>query len=253
LRNASDQIGARSESWNQAVFRFVVRAHERLGIDVNDRATTWPDSVFAAPKNANHEADAPNRWQLLFLILATGILAWSRKWPVVVFALALACGFLSFCAYLKWQPFQARLLLPLFVLASPVVGLAGEKLRFGIVQVALCLFLLTNARLATLQNWTRPLQGPRSVLHTPREEQYFNDMVQFGSRAAYEAAVELVVATGCRIVGIDINNNQLEYPLQVLLRGRIPDVKFVHSNVRNVSYRYLQPVPEVPCAITFPP
>jgi len=249
LRNTSDQLGARSESWNQAVFRVVLRAHERLGIDVNDRATTWPDSVFAAPKNANHEADAPNRWHLLLTILATGVLIWTRKWPAVFFVAALACGFLSFCAYLKWQPFQARLLLPLFVLASPVIGLAAEKLRFSIVQIALCLFLLMNARLPALQNWTRPLQGPRSVFHTARDEQYFNDLGQFGNRANYDRAVELIATSSCRIVGIDINTNQLEYPLQALLRRRIPDVKFLHSNVRNISYRYSPPVRETPCAV----
>jgi hypothetical protein len=249
LRNVSDQLGARSESWNQSVYQFVMRSHQWLGIDVNAPATTWPGTTFAAPRNANHEADVPNRWHLLLVILAAAVSVWTRNWRAALFALALACGFIAFCAYLKWQPFLSRLFLPLFVLASPIVGIAAEKLRFAAIQVALCLFLLSTARLPALENWTRPLRGPHSVLHTPRDEQYFNDMVQFGDHAPYFRAVDRVAASGCKAVGIDININQLEYPLQDLLRRRMPDVQFVHVAVHNASSRYASPVSATPCAI----
>ncbi len=195
LRNVSEQLGGRSDWWNQGVYQFIVRAHATLGIDVNDRATTWADGTFVAPRNANHEANAPNRWHLILLILAAAVLVWTRNWRALLLAIALACGFLSFCVYLKWQPFLARLFLPLFVLGSPLVGLAAEKLRFTLIQIAFCLFLLSNARLPALQNWTRPLQGPRSVFHVPREEQYFGDMTQFGNRELYLHALDLVAGS----------------------------------------------------------
>ncbi len=40
LRNLSEQLGGRSERWNSLVFRAVTRAHQLLGIDVNDPSTT---------------------------------------------------------------------------------------------------------------------------------------------------------------------------------------------------------------------
>jgi 4-amino-4-deoxy-L-arabinose transferase-like glycosyltransferase len=36
LRNFSEQLGARSAKWNEGVYHFVLQAHQRLGIDVND-------------------------------------------------------------------------------------------------------------------------------------------------------------------------------------------------------------------------
>src|SRR5260370_40947298 len=68
LRNLSEQFGARSAAWNEGVYNLVVHAHRRLGIDVDDPRTTWRWSSFAPPTNANHEANAPNRWHLAILL-----------------------------------------------------------------------------------------------------------------------------------------------------------------------------------------
>ena len=260
LRNLSEQLGARSARWNQGVYRFVVHAHQRLGMDVNDPATTWRGSSFAPPANANHEANAPNRWHLAILLVVAMALIFRalgrRDRQRALYALGLLCAFVAFCAYLKWQPFLARLLLPLFVLGAPLAALAAEigarapgPARRWLIQLPLCLFLLANARLPLLENWVRPLKGPRSVLHTPRDVQYFADMSQWNNQASYWKTVDLLAASNCETVGIDIRNLQLEYPLQALLRERKPATRFLHTGVDNVSARYAQPVAAQPCAI----
>jgi hypothetical protein len=53
-------------------------------------------------------------------------------------------------------------------------------------------------------------------------------MVQWNNRASYREAVAQVAAGGCTNVGIDITENQLEYPFQALLRERNPAVRFSH-------------------------
>src|SRR5207253_4798943 len=110
--------------------------------------------------------------------------------------------------------------------------------RSRILQLALCLLLLNNARPFLFENWTRPLEGPHSLLHEPRDLAYFNDMGQWNNRESYLRAADLTVQSGCKNVGIDINHNQLEYPFQALVRERVPDARFVHVGVTNVSARY---------------
>ena len=247
LRHTAEQLGARSSRWNQAVFDFVLATHRTLGIDPDDPSDTWRGASFAPPVNANHEANAPNRWHLAILCVAA---LWSlfrartRAW----YFLTLWCGFVAFCAYLKWQPYMARLVLPLFVLGAPLAAIL-EEIRPVWIQAVLCLFLLNNARPALLENWIRPLSGPHSILRRSRNEMYFNDMGQWNNAASYPAAVDALRPSGCTTVGIDINNFQLEYPLQVLLRQANPRIQFVHTGVANPSMKYPPPVRAHPCAI----
>jgi 4-amino-4-deoxy-L-arabinose transferase-like glycosyltransferase len=260
LRNASEQLGGRSDKWNREVYEWTVRAHQRLGIDVNDPATTWRWATFLPPLNANHEANANSKWHLLILGIAGGIVTWrairSRNPEQPLYALALLCGLAAFCAYLKWQPFEARLLLPLFVAGSPVAGMALDRgLQAGssfsrlLVQVALCVFLLSVARLPLLENWVRPLRGPKSVLRVPRGDQYFSDMSQWNNAPTYQKTVRLLASLECPVIGIDATNLSLEYPLVALLREEKPQTRFLPTGVRNASTRFRPPVSGEPCAI----
>ena len=101
-----------------------------------------------------------------------------------------------------------------------------------------------------LDNWVRPLKGPGSILHRSRESQYFSDTHQFGAlEVPYTAARNLSTRSGCGVIGIDINQFQLEYPLQALVRDARPDAQFVHVGVEDPSRKYAPPVAQPPCAI----
>jgi hypothetical protein len=249
VRNASDQLGARSDGWNHGVYDVALTIHRALGIDIDDPATTWRQSSFGPPVNANHEANAPNRWHLAILAALAVWLIVRRDRQRAIYAAALLCGFLAFCGYLKWQPYFSRLLLPLFVLASPLAAVVEDLAGHGIPQIVFCLFLLNNARPALLENWVRPLKGPNSVLSVPRDRQYFSDLGQWNNRDSFLDAVDLLARSKCETVGVDISHLQLEYPLEALLRERNPGVRFLHTGVENASSRYAQPVPDAPCAV----
>lgn len=252
IRNTSEQLGERSPSWNHAVFRAAMALHRALGIDPQDPDTTWPGSRFGPPLNANHEANANNRWHLLLLAIAAAFAIVTRKRSWTLYSGGLLAAFLLFCFYLKWQPFLARLELPLFVLAAPLAAVFLETLRPAILSIVVCLFLLSGVRPALLQNWTRPLKGPQSLFVTRRDDNYFRDMVQWDNRSSYLEAVDLTARSGCTDVGIDINQNQVEYPFQALLRERNPAVRFVHTGVENASARYTPSGQRRPCAVFCP-
>lgn len=253
LRHTSEQLGARSDRWNQFVFHFVNRAHSLLGIDVNDPATTWPFTSYRPPRNANHETDVPNRIALLILTTLGCLLLLrsfrGRDRRRALYAASIVAAFIAYCAYLKWQLFMGRLLLPLFVLGSPLTSVIEELLTPTILQIAACLLMLDSARLPVLENWVRPLRGPSSVLHANRDSQYFADMTSWGNAASYRETVRQLSVIKCGVIGIDITHFQLEYPLQALLREQNPGVLFVHTGVSNASKRYAPSVPAQPCAV----
>jgi hypothetical protein len=241
LRHTSEQLGARSPRWNQSVYDAAIRVHRTLGLDPDDPDTTWPGARFAPPVNANHEANANNRWHLLLYAFAAIFAIASRNRTWSLYAGGLFTAFLIFCFYLKWQPFLARLELPLFVLGAPLAAWFLSRLRYPAIAAVVCLFLISNARLPLFENWTRPLKGPHSLFVTARDDNYFNDMSQWNNRASYLESVDRTARSGCNLVGIDITENQLEYPFQALLRERNPKVRFVHA-----------PTAPLPCAVLCP-
>jgi hypothetical protein len=243
IRHTSDQLGDRSQRWNQAVFHAATRLEDALGIDPNDRETTWPGARFAAPVNANHEANANNRWHLLLLAIAMIFGLATRKKTWILYGAGVFTGYLLFCFYLKWQLFMGRLELPLFALAAPIAGAFLETIGPAVVPMVVCAFLLVNTRLPLFQNWTRPVTGPQSLFRTARNDNYFRDMAQWDNRASYLSAIDLTARSGCTAVGIDIARNQLEYPFQALLRERNPAVRFWHVGVDH---------PPRPCAVFCP-
>jgi hypothetical protein len=240
LRHFSEGVGMRSEAWNRGVYKAVLRVHAALGIDPNDRRTTWQDGQFGPPVNANHETNANNRWHLLlFAVTGVALMFW-RKWDWLCFFGSIVVAYLLFCGYLKWQPFMTRMLLPLFVMAAVVSGLVLERMEWTWLQILVCLFLLNNTRPYLLENWTRPLKGPRSILKIAREDGYFADMTVYGNKNEYIEAVRRTLQSGCERVGIDDKVFPLEYPYEALLRAANPRIRFEHVGVMNASARYRQ-------------
>jgi len=244
LRHSTEQLGARSDRWNQGVFDTVVSMHRKLGLDVNDPAATWVWTKYERPRNANHETNAPNRWHLAILALCFVVMPW-RNPRLFIYLCGLIAGFILFCAYLKWQPYMARMFLPLFVLASPAVMIV----RPNLLQLALVLLLLDTAKPYLLENWVRPLNGPNSILRTTRDSQYFNDLHLWNIQAKTLDEVNAAANSGCSLIGIDINELQLEYPFEALLRERNPQVQFIHVNVTNQSKKYEISNQPKPCRV----
>lgn len=249
IRHLSDQLGARSDHWNQQVYQTALTLHRTLSLDPNDPSTTWPWTHFDPPRNANHEANANNRWHLLLLLLSLPVALILRSRRALTHAAALFTGFLVFCFYLKWQPFMSRLELPLFVLSAPLAALLLLAIPHRLAAAALCLFLLNNSRPYLLENWTRPLKGPNSILNTPRDLAYFNDMSQWNNRESYVQSAQQVIQSRCNTIGLDITRNQLEYPFIALVRAQNPAAHFQHTGVTNASARYAPPNPLPHCAI----
>jgi hypothetical protein len=231
LRHASEQLGTSREQWNRSVYDLVVRAHHALGLDPQDPDTTWRWSRYEPPRNTNHEVDANNRWHLLMIVVAVLWAAARKDLRWIRYAAGLLGGFLLYCWYLKWQPFQARMEIPLFILASVLAAWFMECLRPAWLALILCAVLINGARPALFQNWLRPLKGPQSLWTSSRKRDYFRDIAQMNNQASYFQSVDQVARSGCALVGLDISENPLEYPFQALLRARRPDVQFMHTGI----------------------
>ncbi len=182
--------------------------------------------------------------------LGTGLtgLQQARKTGVFEYSLVILAMFVLFVFLLKWQPWNSRLHLPLFILIAPVVGKVLDRTNYERLTAYLSSFLLITALFWLLFNETRPLAGQDTLFNTPRLDQYFWSRPDL--YPDYVAASQQIAAQNCPQVGLHLGGDDWEYPLWVLLAPQQVEIRSV--GVENESRSRPLPNPQFsPCAILY--
>ena len=248
LRNVTLEATLRP-AWSDAIYEAVVGVHRALGLDPNDPATTWESTEYKPAYVSNHEGASANVRHSLLLALALFWLMWRRKVDLAAgLLLGAAAAFLLFCLVFKWQPWHARMHLPLYMAVCPVLGFWAAKALPRWLAVMMLAWLVVNIRPSVLHNALRPLGTERSAFTTERYKQYFVDLPW--DEDAYRLGANLAARSGCRRVGIDISMLPHEYPLMERLRDLAPETQFRHLGVTNSSKKYEDRAPfDEPCVV----
>jgi hypothetical protein len=249
LRNGALELVLPLRWWNDRVDEAVRTLHVLIGMMPSDPRTTLSNQRFHLTIRHDHEDQAPAPI-LALLILVASIMFIVRREPERRLPLAyLACvglAFFLFCAALKWQPWHARLHLPMLVLACAAVGLAIERYAPRAAQAPLVLLVMLAALPNVFKNPSRPVWGADNIFTLPREPQYFANRPEFF--LPYRAAVARLAALPCHRVGLIISYDGWEYPLWALLKRAAPDAQIEHVGVRNYTGKYADPSFD-PCVI----
>ena len=239
IRNISLHLGTPSLRVNSGIEFAVRKFHRILNIDINDPRTTWPRKFqFQVPGPSLHEDGAGNLLHLSLILAVIFLFFISkeiRSSPALLsYLTALFSGFVLFCTLLKWQPWNSRLQLPLFVLASPFVAVVLCKRLSEKVIVTIAFVLLLSALPWVLFNSSRSLMGDQSIWNRTRLDQYFNNRPEL--RNAFFGAVYFLKSKQCSQIGLDIGTNDWEYPLWPLLNPAAnAAIRIEHVNVKNAS------------------
>jgi hypothetical protein len=242
VRNLSLHVGTPFPIVNTAFERAIERGHAWFGMDVNDPRSTrlYSLSHFDIVGTSTDPDRTGNPLHLALILAAVAVIAvgGGRRLSSGLgrYILALVLAVVLFSLLLKWQPWHSRLHLPLFVLASPLVGVASD--RFGRLSLAVAAVLMTVFAMRPLTvNRLAPLVGPHTVLNTPRIHQSFQS---FGNQPSqrelgYVGAAEFLRSRKCADVGLLLGWDDWEHPLWVLLangRGRIEHVAVTNRSAR---------------------
>jgi hypothetical protein len=235
IRNLASQVMTPSVGVNRAVHAGATALVRAAGLDPEHPASTM--NTFAAARDVSglarlaHEDLAANP---LHTVVAIAALGWAllrrRPMATAVFAGGVVCAAVLYCAVLRWQIWGARLQVPLFLLAAPIVGCWIDRWR-AVPAQALAAVMALSGTPALLFNMTRPLlpnpvTGARSVLTRPRSETLFAANPPW--RASYLEAIEIIARLEPKEVGLLLEPGRFEYPIWVLLRERGLTPRLVH-------------------------
>lgn len=235
---------------NQRVTRLIFSTSQRFGLDLDSPASTWRGG-FHLNKISGHEERAGDPLQLALIFVSCLFLFGSRVGRALrLYMLGLFASFVLFCALMRWQPWNARFHLPLFVLGMALAGVVFElKMpRYALIGIA-CLLLLAAFPLA-LMNSLRPLLAVRSpsIFSRSWTETYFADSHRWQMHS-YRDAATFVQATGCNSVGLDSSFDDFDYPMFAILDAGHVDRTVRYSEVKNLTAEYARPDSTPPCAV----
>ncbi len=124
IRNLSLHFGTPIDQVNQRIEQVVGFIHELIDLSPNDKRTTWWKTPFTVQRFLPQEDSAGNlvHLVLIFALIIFYLVQKPRDRNVGIYVLLIISAFLLFSGYLKWQPWNSRLQLPLFVLFTPFLG-----------------------------------------------------------------------------------------------------------------------------------
>lgn len=249
-RNISFHIPI-SESTVPVSTYFIRWIHDVIGLSPNHSLTTWQNSKFMVIFSPMEDI-AGNPFHFYLIILCLGLMGFNaivRRQCHALHGLywgLLLSSFILFCFLLRWQLWQSRLQLPLFIMAAPMVGYCLQSYlpsRYGTVGA---LFLLLIANYWLLFNFKKPVFASENIFNTPRIEQYFQGL---DTVEAYQETAQYLAQTECRNIGLMLGSNDGEYLLwRVLEDVGVTQSHLEHVGVDNASAITTRPFQ--PCAIT---
>ncbi len=237
VRNISLHFGTPFQSVNTVVESAINSIDATLGVLPNDQRTTFPGETFhfLGNQSAEQTAGSPVQVLIAFGTLAFLIIAGRRKYRTQLEnMLCVAGGFLLFSFYLRWQPWHARLHVPLLMLAVPACAVILEKVRRQWVVGSISALAFVVALPPLVRNPARPLFAALPVYTIPRARQYFAEHLDLYE--PYVAATDYLKSIPCHDIGLWVRGDGAEYPVWVLMRTHGRDgVRIRHVSIGNPS------------------
>jgi hypothetical protein len=259
VRNAAFHLSTPFPWLNAKLNGAITGFHRLIGIDPSDPRTTIPGGKFGVFQISFKEDLAGNTAHFLTALASIGSLiglSSLRRYRLIwIYLLFVIGSYAILCWMLKWQPFNSRHHLTLFVLIAPFVGWVLSKFRWQRWTESFVLMLAIASLPWIFNAQFRPWFGEQSIFVVPRVEQYF--IQRDWLKTQYLASANFLQQTHCDQIGFSFENDPTgriwEYPFWVLLENTNGKAKTMqHLRADNVSKLKLQQEPYKsyqPCAV----
>jgi len=220
IRNLAPHLITPSAAWNQRLTQTVRYVHAILKIDINDARTTWLGSGLDAFRdydfkwqNSEDRAAEPMQMALLLLLPLPIVLGWRqlRLQPILALLGIVLVQFLLFCFLLKWQYWHVRLVIAMPVLLAPVFAWVWTTPRL-IFAAPLIAAALVAGLAPSINCATRPLWGPKSILHEDYNSTRYNDWPNLARNTV--PIVRKIIAMQAKVIAFDTATGSRDYLIQ---------------------------------------
>jgi hypothetical protein len=240
---------------NNWIIELSKHIHKILGLDESDPRITWAGTNFTIFTASTFESTANNPFHFYIIILSLILFfCFFRKFKankiLLKYAIALSIAVILFCVLLKFQIWNSRLHLPIFVLFSPFVAKVFSDCTGKRLRIYTSIFLIIISFYWVFFNETRPLLSNYSILKETRQETYFHSRIDL--KSDYLEATNILNQLNCSQIALILGSDDWEYPLLVLNKKRKQPRLIKHIKVNNISKNIIDSSSNkefTPCAI----
>jgi len=235
LRNTGLNVYFPSKKLNESFNNLIENTHKKLNIDLLDNRTTFANYKFEITNLIRHEDYAPNPLHLLLFLLSILALPFTlkrnpKKRMIMSYLILCVCSFIIFSLLLKWQPWGNRLMLPFYLLITPIIALSIGATSNFLLLIIITLPLFLYAIPVTLKNSTKKIIMTRaSIFNLSRNDKYF--YANPGIRYSYLAISNNLVSIKATKIGLAIGGESWEYPFWPLLKPFENNIRIEHTKL----------------------
>lgn len=222
---------------NKAIENTVIGFNDLININVQSEKFNWRFTPpFEVSYLSTQEDSAGNFLHVLLFIICFVIAICYKKFRVnkelmMVMIIALLM-YVIFCTLLKWQIWNCRLMLPMFLVIAPFMAFVAHsissKLLFNLIMglffLSSCLFLFVNA--------SRQWFGPESIFTASSTDQYFRNNDDL--KNPFVEITDILENNNSKNIGMVTSGDAWTYPYWILL-DMVPDFEIQQIMVENAS------------------
>lgn len=266
IRNISLNLTLPSVIFNEFIREIVFNVHDAFNMSVTDQLSTYSTRGRYGGDYfiyfSFYENTASNTLHFILILISIFLLPLYLKIQSFEkkYLICLVSTYLFFSLILKWQPWGNRLLLPFFVLFSPMIALLFSKLKKTKYSNIIMILLIIYSLPFIFFNKTRPLFGEifrennilkyqkpfylsskRNELYFPIDSSYTEDFKKISNILKYDQ---------CKKIGIFSGETAIEYPIWLIVKNDNNKKKIFHINVKNETKNVITTINiDKPCMI----
>jgi hypothetical protein len=238
IRNMGLHMGTSFRLINAKINGGISVLHKILGINPNDPRTTMPGKEFGISMPSFSEDTAGNPFHFWLILLTIGLFLFLKdlrnRRNLAIYLIAILFSFSLFCFFLKWQPYNVRHHLSIFVLIAPFIGVIISRVFQPKVTNYLVPILILLSMPWVFNNQFRPILASHNIFNTPRIEQYFFQREWLKNPYIESSNFIKLKQKSCSQIGLYFPDDRLwEYPLWIVLQENGQQIHHIDHVIAN--------------------
>lgn len=252
-KNVAIHLKTPVPKFNKFIENIVIGFNDLININVQSKKYNWSFTPpFQVSYISTQEDSAGNFLHVILFIGSFLVILFNNKLrknkDIQLLLLIAVLMFISFSTLLKWQIWNCRLMLPLFLVATPFLAFFVQTISSKLLLYSILFLFFCSSCLFLFVNASRMWFGPESIFTSSATDQYFNNNDKL--KIPFVEITDMIQESAAKKIGLITSGDAWQYPFWILMQQK-EELEIQQIMVKNASakiesaYPYRTFIPDV--------